>query len=351
MVFGIGFIRSLLYFWLLILLQMMISGSSYAFECISNGTLMASAPQWRQTYWEAMGKPTYVYSSLWVYPDYTVGNDGFITATIDLSRYISCRTTRVELMYDTVKISKASLGGLASDISTGVGRIIYDGVDYNLPILGAETHSVTYDNDNFSPWPAKLIVRARRSFLTEIASSERYATIILHKQTLLKHAGFAWPFPLSAIWWGDLTGLSDDYFTFFIRIPYITIPPRTCDISSTSIVINLPDYKDELSAADQPIPLSISCKEQFSVEYSLSGQTVGADNKIFKNVASAAAAEGIGFQIYNSIGIVSANKKIPVNIQNSAPVDLGLRVKYARTGGVLKAGNVQALITLTFTYF
>ncbi|WP_428833915.1 fimbrial protein [Pantoea ananatis] len=253
---------------------------------------------------------------------------------VDLSGKISCFNQNPGLGIDWLYVS--SVSSLASAITTpgGTGTLGYNGSSYTLP-LNSDTSWIGYSGGNWAPWPAQLYVSPiAGAGGVAIKSGDLIARLVMKKQ------------------WIYNTGVYQPVITWYWNIYAnndVVIPLGGCDVSSRNITVTLPNYPG--TSTSTPIGLTVNCPSgTHNVAYYLTGTTTGTGNNIFSNTASGTAAQNIGVQISNSNGPVATNQNVSLGAVGTSPVNLGLSADYIRTGGQVVAGDVQAVVGVTFLY-
>ncbi len=140
-------------------------------------------------------------------------------------------------------------------------------------------------------------------------------------------------------------GESHSYIWNIYASNSVVIPTGGCDVSSRDVTVNLPEYPGTVS-----IPLTVRCAKNQNLAYYLTGPTTDAASTIFANTASAPVAQGIGIQVANRNGVIATNRNVALGVVGSSSVSLGLTANYARTTGQVVAGNVKAVVGVTFLY-
>jgi minor fimbrial subunit len=139
-----------------------------------------------------------------------------------------------------------------------------------------------------------------------------------------------------------------DSFSFIWNIyanNSVVIPTGGCDVSSRNVTVNLPDYPGTVS-----VPLTVRCAQNQNLAYYLTGSTTDTASTIFANTASAPVAQGVGIQLANRSGVLATNSNVSLGRVGTSPVSLDLTANYARTTGQVVAGNVKAVVGVTFLY-
>ncbi|UAN57415.1 fimbrial protein [Serratia sp. JSRIV004] len=242
---------------------------------------------------------------------------------VDLSRQISCQNDRPDTRIDYASLQRGSAYG---GILTGfTGSFVYDGTSYPFPTT-SETKSVVYRTNTMTPWPAALYLKLiSTAGGVAITSGSLIAVLNMHQT--------------------NNVGNSYAYIWNIYARNSVVIPTGGCDVSSRDVTVNLPDYPGTVS-----IPLTVRCAQNQNLAYYLTGPTTDAASTIFANTASAPVAQGIGIQIANRNGVIPTNRNVALGTVGSSSVSLGLTANYARTTGQVVAGNVNAVVGVTFLY-
>lgn len=242
---------------------------------------------------------------------------------VDLSRQISCRNDYPDTRIDYVSLQRGSAyGGVLASFT---GSFVYDGTSYPFP-TAAETKTVTYRTTTMTPWPAVLyLTPISTAGGVAITSGSLIAVLNMHQT--------------------NNVGESHAYIWNIYASNSVVIPTGGCDVSSRDVTVDLPEYPGTVS-----IPLTVRCAQNQNLAYYLTGPTTDAASTIFANTASAPLAQGIGIQLANRNGVIATNRNVALGIVGSSSVSLGLTANYARTTGQVVAGNVKAVVGVTFLY-
>ncbi|HBE9180266.1 fimbrial protein [Serratia fonticola] len=242
---------------------------------------------------------------------------------VDLSTQISCRNDYPETRTDYVSLQRGSAYGGVLEHFTG--SFVYDGSSYPFPTT-SETKSVIYKSTTMTPWPAVLyLTPVSTAGGVAITNGSLIAVLNMHQ-----------------------TNNVGDSYSFIWNIyanNSVVIPTGGCDVSSRDVTVNLPEYPGTVS-----IPLTVRCAKNQNLAYYLTGPTTDAASTIFANTASAPVAQGIGIQVANRNGVIATNRNVALGTVGSSAVSLGLTANYARTTGQVVAGNVKAVVGVTFLY-
>ncbi|MGL4859504.1 MAG: fimbrial protein [Enterobacteriaceae bacterium] len=243
---------------------------------------------------------------------------------VDLSRQIFCHNDYPKTIIDYVTLREgSSYGGALQNFS---GSVKYGDRMYAFP-THAETHRLTYTSRQDEPWPTVL-------YLTPVSSA---GGVVISRGSLV-----------AILKLRQRNNINSDDFIFTWNIYAnndVVVPTGGCDISARNITVNLPEYP-----GSKDIPLSVYCAQNQSLGYYLTGTTADSGRTIFVNTASKLAAQGIGVQLSRSGTVLSTHTTVPMGSVGTTPVNLGLTASYARTGGQVVAGTVQAIIGVTFVY-
>ncbi len=199
--------------------------------------------------------------------------------------------------------------------------------------LYSDTEKVSFDGSTYFPFPAKFFIEPDSSASGVVVGGgsflgELYVQLDDHGPNgggPITYENYTW----------KLVHIGGD----------IVIPTGTCDVSARNVTVSLPDYP-----ASTPVPISVNCLKNQQLSYYLSGTTEDAGNTVFRNTASASAAQGVGIQITGNGKVIPANSNVSLGNVGKSSVELGLTAGYARTSGPLAAGNVQSIIGVTFVY-
>lgn len=291
------------------------SASSSAFTCYdSTGNTLNSAS----------GTATAnVYVNL--QPSVAVGQN----LVVDLSSSIYCKNDSPTIRNDMVSMLKGSAyGGVLSNFN---GSLKYYGSSYPFP-LNSATASRNFTSGAYVGWNTQL-------YLTPISaaggvvvnSGTLFASLVMHQVG------------------SDIIGGGNIRTATFTWNLYannnVIVPTGGCDVSSRDVTVNLPEYPGTVL-----IPLTVRCAQNQNLAYYLTGPTTDAASTIFANTASAPVAQGIGIQVANRNGVIPTNRNVALGTVGSSAISLGLTANYARTTGQVVAGNVKAVVGVTFLY-
>lgn len=242
---------------------------------------------------------------------------------VDLSTQIKCRNDRPGYRIDYVSLQRGSAyGGLLTGFS---GSLVYDGSTYPFP-TSSQTQTVVYEYNLYTPWPAKLYLRALGTAGgVVITSGSLIAILHMHQTNNLNE--------------------ENEYIWNIYANNNVVIPTGGCDVSARDVAVTLPDYPGTVA-----VPLTVYCGKSQIISYYLTGSTVDTASTIFTNIASSPVAQGIGIQLKNNLGPIATNRNVSLGTVGTSPVSLGLTANYARTTGQVVAGNVKAVVGVTFLY-
>jgi minor fimbrial subunit len=242
---------------------------------------------------------------------------------VDLSTQISCRNDYPENRIDYVALQRGSAyGGVLANFT---GSFVYDGSSYPFPTT-SETKTVTYRTTTMTPWPAVLyLTPISTAGGVAITNGSLIAVLNMHQT--------------------NNVGESHAYIWNIYANNNVVIPTGGCDVSSRNVTVNLPDYPGTVS-----VPLTVRCAQNQNLAYYLTGPTTDAASTIFANTASAPVAQGVGIQLANRNGVLATNRNVSLGRVGSTPISLDLTANYARTTGQVVAGNVKAVVGVTFMY-
>ncbi|MEB7887259.1 fimbrial protein [Serratia fonticola] len=252
---------------------------------------------------------------------------------VNLSNSISCKNRYQNNggVGGAVFFYFARNSGFTGELSKYAGYFDFISTKYSLP-LSSETYSFSASNYNYTPLLAKLIITPDSSARgVVIPAGSNFAVLYVHMKDRGPNGNG--PLTLETYTWNLIANNS------------VVIPTGTCDVSARNVTVSLPDYP-----ASTPVPLTVHCVQNQQLSYYLSGTTEDAGNTIFRNTASASAAQGVGIQITGNGKVIPANSNVSLGTVEKSSVDLGLTAHYARTSGPLTAGNVQSIIGVTFVY-
>ncbi|WP_029988041.1 MULTISPECIES: fimbrial protein [unclassified Serratia (in: enterobacteria)] len=248
---------------------------------------------------------------------------------VDLSHSIFCKNDTPTIRNDVVNMLRGSAyGGVLKSFN---GSLKYYGMSYPFP-LNSATAVQNFNSGAYIGWNTQL-------YLTPISAA---GGVVLNRGSL-----FA-----SLIMYqvgSDIIGGGNIHTATFTWNLYanndVIVPTGGCDISSRDVAVTLPEYPGTVS-----IPLTVSCAQNQNLAYYLTGPTTDAASTIFSNTASAPVAQGIGIQLTNRNGVIATNRNVALGIVGRSSVSLGLTANYARTTGQVVAGNVKAVVGVTFLY-
>lgn len=242
---------------------------------------------------------------------------------VNLSTQIFCRNDFPDTIKDFVSLQAGSAyGGVLASFR---GSFVYDGRSYPFPTTN-ETHTVEFKTTALTPWPAVL-------YLTPISSA---GGVAITSGTLIA---------ILNMHQTNDKGESHPYIWRIYANNSVVIPTGGCDVSSRDVTVTLPEYPGTVA-----IPLTVRCAQDQNLAYYLTGPTTDTANTIFSNTASAPVAQGVGIQIANSNGAIATNKNVALGTVGPSAISLGLSANYVRTSGQVVAGNVKAVVGVTFLY-
>ncbi|MBU3895659.1 fimbrial protein [Serratia rubidaea] len=241
---------------------------------------------------------------------------------VHLGNSIQCLNDDPRFYLDPIRIIQGQYSGPLGNL---VGSISYYGSVYNFPI-NTPTKIVNHTWGAYRPWDTVLYLKVIGSGASGIAvnAGQMLATLTMEKVDSLPYQSFTW---------------------HIYANNSVVVPLGGCDVSSRNVTVTLPDYPGTAA-----VPLSVHCAQEQHLSYYLTGTTTDSSSTIFANTSSAAPAAGIGVQLSNPNGIITANKHVSLGSVGSNPVSLGFTASYARTYGQVVAGNVQSIIGVTFVY-
>lgn len=246
-----------------------------------------------------------------------------------LSNFISCRNDNYYQGNDFLGFETGTT--FMGELSERTGYLdTYYVKRYSLP-LNVFTSGKAFYDDNYMPVVADLIIESDSAAGgVVIRAGETFAHLAMYH--LLNYSG---------------GGVSEkDYFSWMLVAKNdVVMPTGGCTVSARNVTVSLPDYP-----ASTPVPLIVHCAQKQQLSYYLSGTTEDAGNTVFRNTASASAAQGVGIQITGNGKVIPANSNVSLGNVGKSSVELGLTASYARTSGPLTAGNVQSIIGVTFVY-
>lgn len=279
------------------------SEGAYAFYCTSSGEVIK-------------GGVTDVYVNL--DPTVEIGQN----IVVNLGNSITCKNEAPEVYLDPIRLISGQFTGPLDNL---LGSIKYYGTPYEFPINNP-TKTVNHTWGAPRPWEATLYLKVIGSGAAGVAvnAGQMLATLTMEKVVSI---------PYQVLTWHIYANNS------------VVVPTGGCDVSARNITINLPDYPGRAA-----VPLTVHCAENQNVFYYLTGTTVDSARTVFANTSSVSPAVGLGVQISNSSGIISANKSMQLGLVGNGEISLGLSASYGNTGAQVVAGNVQSIIGLTFVY-
>ncbi|SRR5471030_364964 len=243
---------------------------------------------------------------------------------VDLSNSILCKNDSTNgVIVDSVTLTGGSAYGGA--LSAFSGTLNWNGSSFPFPLTGnSSTYQIT--NTSYQGLALQLYLRATGAAGgVVISSNDLIATLNMYKIAT--------------------DGNPNNFVWNIYASNNVVIPTGGCDVSSRNVNVTLPDYPGTTA-----IPLTVHCAQNQSLSYYLTGQTLSTDPSIFLNTAASSGAQGIGVQLSNGSGIITANNHVSLGTVGPSPVSLGLNATYARTTGQLVAGNVTSLVGVTFLY-
>lgn len=265
-----------------------------------------------------------------IYVDVVPSTAGGKVLVVDLGQSITCINQLPDYRLDYVSLTSGSAYGGA--LNNYKGYLEYFGERYDFPLNSpTRTRAFVGRANATQRWDVKL-------YLTPIS--------VAGGVTLQAGAYFA-TFVLKQLGTeSDGTGVENLIFTWRLHTKkQVVVPTGGCEVNSRNVNVMLPDYP-----GDSAIPLSVKCGMRQKLSYYLSGTTVDSQRTVFKNVASKNAAQGIGIQIADSSGAIPTNRTVSLGPVAGAYKSLGLKASYMKTGGQGSAGNVQAVVGVTFVY-
>lgn len=248
---------------------------------------------------------------------------------VDLSGSIFCRNDQPSFRDDLVRMFSSS--AYAGALTSFRGSVRYYGGTYNFP-LNSPTNSHNFTSGSYSSWNAQLyLTPVSTASGVLIKNGDLFARLVLHQLGRDKGTG---------------GNVHEATFTWDVYAANsVVVPTGGCDVSARDVTISLPDYPGTAS-----VPLTVRCARSQKLAFYLSGSTVDSANSIFSNTALASKAQGVGVNVMRNGSVLSANNNVSIGNVDSSPVNLGLTVGYARTGGQVTAGSVQSIIGVTFVY-
>ncbi|MFV8982486.1 fimbrial protein [Serratia fonticola] len=246
-----------------------------------------------------------------------------------LSKFITCKNENPYKGNDFIGFAPGTT--FMGELSERTGYLdAYYNKRYSLP-LKEFTAGKSFDSDNDMPVVTNLIIESDSAAGgVVIRAGETFAHLAMYH--FLNYSG---------------GGVSEkDYFSWMLVAKNdVVMPTGGCTVSARNVTVSLPDYP-----ASTPVPLTVRCEKKQQLSYYLSGTTEDAGDTIFRNTASASAAQGVGIQITGNGKVIPANSNVSLGNVGKSSVELGLTASYARTSGPLTAGNVQSIIGVTFVY-
>jgi minor fimbrial subunit len=251
---------------------------------------------------------------------------------VDLSSQIQCYNQQPSDTIDYAKLGSGSaFGGVLVNFQ---GSINYNGSTFPFPTTSV-TNNFGISTGGWHPLPLQI-------YLTPISTA---SGVVINAGSLIA--------TLNMIQSNQSQDATGPVGPITERVTYVwniyanndvVIPTGGCDVSARNVVVNLPDYP-----GTAPVPLAVHCAQNQELAYYLTGPTTDSASTIFTNSASS-PAQGIGVQLSNSGGVIATNKNVALGTVGTSPVDLGLTATYARSTGQVTAGNVTAVVGVTFLY-
>lgn len=258
---------------------------------------------------------------------------------IDLSSIISCKNDDPGDSADKIRIQDgAFLGPLQrfNSVLDGENRLqFYDDID-RFPLDGLLVRQHILPSGSEEPLYAKIIFIPKpvtNGLL--VKNGDPIAYIVLKRMAGdRREVNFRWT---------------------IIAANDVTMPTKSCDVSTKSVIVTLPDYPPVTtpgtpSGNPKSIDLTIHCTTDQKLIYKISGTTVAGNKTIFANTASAPAAQGIGIQFYYRGTIIPVDTPISLGVVGTDAVKLELTTNYELTGEEVTAGLVQAIVYVKFDY-
>ena len=297
-------VANILSFFIAILILM---GNAQAFTCQANGTTMSGSG--------TVTVPVTLTPSV-------QANENLV---VNLGNSIQCKNDAPQQYTDPIRVGTAS--AYAGALSSFTGSITYNGSTYSFP-LASPTPWVPTPNGSYQPWNTILYLSPTGAASgVVIQAGQIFASLSLQKENT------------------STGGVSQTIIWNLRANNTVTVPTGGCDVSSRNVTVQLPDYPGSAS-----VPLTVHCGSTKALSYYLSGTTADSAASIFTNTSSGSPASGIGVQLSNSSGVLTANKNVSLGNVGTTPVSLGLTASYARTSGQVVAGNVQSVVGVTFVY-
>lgn len=312
---------------LLAIVLLTLTNGAYAFYCQANRVVINVPP-------EAILHKEKVPVTVNLQPT-LLPNENLV---IDLSPSIQCVNTAADTRRDFVSLNKAAFVDSLKNFS---GEVEYYGIRYALPVtVKTSRKEMTKDLLN---WEVRLLLKPKTAAGGVIINvGDAIAELELFQEGENKSDG------------GEK---KEAYFTWIIKAANnVVIPTGSCDVSARNLTVNLPDYPPVVTPGASPsgnpthIPLTIHCTQNQRLKYKISGKTVDGNNQIFANIATGAAAKGIGIQVFSKGKIISAGSTISLGRVGTKAVDLDLSTNYILTGEEVTAGPVQSIVYIKFDY-
>lgn len=246
---------------------------------------------------------------------------------VNLGESIRCKNDAPAQYRDPIRVGEAS--AFSGALANFTGSLSYFGQSYTFPIAaGSATHWENHTWGTYQPWNVILYLKAiGAAGGVVINQGERFASLKLQKQD------------------ESTGGVSQTITWNLIAANSVIIPTGGCDVSSRDVLVPLPDYP-----GTSPVDLTVHCAQTQNLNYFLTGPTADAGNTIFTNVASNSPAQGVGVRLRNASGILTTGQQVAMGNVGTSATPLGLTAEYGLTGPQLTAGNVQAVIGVTFVY-
>ncbi|MDI6539114.1 fimbrial protein [Pantoea ananatis] len=249
---------------------------------------------------------------------------------VDLSQSIQCLDEDPANYTDWVALQSGSAyGGVLTHFT---GTLSYSGTSFPFP-LTSSTGAQANTSPTYVAWPVQLyLTPVTAAGGVVVTQGEKIAVLNMHKYSTDPQTGLQ-------------NGTIDNFVWNIFAGNSVVVPTGGCDVSARDVTVSLPDYPG--SAA---VPLTVHCAQSQRLGYYLSGPVSASDATLFTNAAATSPAQGVGVRISDSHGPLAAGSTVSLGAVSTAPVNLGLSAAYGLTGGQVTAGNVQAVIGVTFVY-